>query len=96
MLRADVLHDAVSLDRYLHGRKRNLRDEHYLMRGNEQHELRVEVASDKVVAIVDGRELFDKDGLADLDGGLGLWARVTAAGCFADASVAPRVSGVGS
>jgi hypothetical protein len=89
VLRASVLHDAVSLDRFLHGRKRNLRDEHYLMRGNEWHALGVEVRGDRVVALVDGHELFDKTGLADLEGGLGLWARVTTAGCFPDASVQP-------
>jgi hypothetical protein len=89
LLRASVLHDAVSLDHYIHGRSRDLRDEHYLMRGNEQHELAVQVDGDKVTAFVDGRQLFEKSGLTDLDGGLGLWARVTAAGCFSDASVAP-------
>jgi hypothetical protein len=88
LLRASTLHDTVSLDRYLHGRKRNLREEHYLMRGDEWHELGVEVAGDRVVAIVDGRQVFDTAGLADLDGGLGLWARVTTAGCFADATAA--------
>jgi hypothetical protein len=89
LLRESTLHDTVSLDRYVHGRKRNLREEHILLRGDEWHELRAEVAGVRVTAIMDGRPLFDQDGLTDLDGGLGLWARVTTAGCFADATVEP-------
>jgi hypothetical protein len=89
LLRASVLHDAISLDHYIHGRSRDLRDEHYLMRGNEQHELAAQVDGDRVIAFVDGRQIFEKSGLSNLDGGLGLWSRVTAAGCFADANVAP-------
>ena len=92
VLRASVLHDAVSLDRFIHGRKRNLREEHYLMRGNEWHELQAQVSGDQVAALVDGRELFATGGLSNLDGGLGLWARVTTAGCFSDASVEPLAS----
>jgi hypothetical protein len=89
LLRASILHDTVSLDRFLHGRKRNLREEHLLMRGDEWHELQLDVADHAVAATVDGHRLFDATGLDEIDGGLGLWARVTAAGCFADATVAP-------
>lgn len=93
VLRSSTLHDTVSLDRYLHGQKRNLREEQVLMRGNEWHELRVEVMDGQVTALLDGRVLFYETGLTDLDGGLGLWARVTTAGCFADAVVQPLVAG---
>jgi hypothetical protein len=95
VLRESTLHDTVSLDRYVHGRKRALREEHYLLRGDEQHELRAEVAGHRVTAIMDGRPLFYEDGLTDLDGGLGLWARVTTAGCFADATVEPLTKETG-
>ena len=89
VLRASILHDAISLDRFLHGRKRNLREEHYLLRGNEEHELRAEVTPGRVVAFIDGKELFYEDRLTDLEGGLGLWARVTASACFSEAGVGP-------
>jgi hypothetical protein len=44
------------------------------------------------VASIDGHDLFYEDSLTDLDGGLGLWARVTTAGCFSEAAVAPLSS----
>jgi len=96
VLRASVLHDTVSLDRFLHGRKRNLREEHYLMRGNEWHDLQAKVTDGRVVAVFDGKELFYEDRLTDLDGGLGLWARVTAGACFSETDAGPDPAAAGN
>jgi hypothetical protein len=89
VLTASAIHDTVALHRYLHGRQRWVREEHYLTRGDETHALSVEVQGDRVAAAIDGKKLFDERGIVDTDGGIGLWARVTALGCFSDVQVTP-------
>jgi hypothetical protein len=66
-----------------------VQEQQHLTRGNETHALAVEVRGDRVAAIVDGKTLFDVPGIVDADGGIGLWARVTALGCFGEARVTP-------
>jgi hypothetical protein len=79
----------VALQRYLHGRMRWVREEHYITRGDEAHDVRVDVQGDRVAATIDGKTLFDERGIEDTDGGIGLWARVTTLGCFSDVQVSP-------
>lgn len=87
LLHVDTLHDVVSLERYVHGRKREQRDERRRTRGNERHELRAEVRGSSVTALLDGARVFEQDGLEETRGSIGLWSRVTAEGCFEQAAV---------
>lgn len=89
VLTVSAIHDTVALHRYLHGHVRWVREEHYLTRGDETHDLSLEVRGDRVAAIIDGKTLFDEPGIVDTDGGIGLWARVTTLGCFGEARVTP-------
>jgi hypothetical protein len=89
LLSVSAIHDTVALQRYLHGHKRWVREEHYLTRGDEAHALAVEVRGDRVAAIVDGTTLFDESGIVDTEGGIGLWARVSSRACFGEARVTP-------
>ena len=85
LLKASALHDALILERYLHGKRRDMRDERLRLRANEWHELRLEVRGDRVTVYNDGRWIFEENGLLETAGGLGLWARATSAGCFSEA-----------
>jgi hypothetical protein len=89
LLTVSAIHDTVALQRYLHGRKRWVREEHYITRGDESHALAVEVRGDRVAAVIDGKTLFDAPGIVETEGGIGLWARVTTLGCFGAARVTP-------
>jgi hypothetical protein len=89
LMKASAIHDAYVLERYIHGRRRDLREERVRTRGNEWHELRLQVLHDTVTVFHDGRKVLDEGGLEQADGGLALWARVTTAGCFAEAAVRP-------
>jgi hypothetical protein len=89
VLTVSAIHDTVALHRYLHGRERWVREEHYLTRGDEAHDLSVDVRGDRVAAAIDGKTLFDESGIVDTDGGIGLWARVTTLGCFGEVRVTP-------
>jgi hypothetical protein len=89
LLNVSAIHDTVALQRYLHGRMRWVREEHYITRGDEAHDVRVDVQGDRVAATIDGKTLFDERGIEDTDGGIGLWARVTTLGCFSDVQVSP-------
>jgi hypothetical protein len=89
LLKASLLHDVFVLERYVRGRKRGLREERVRLRGDEWHELGLVVRGGRVAALGDGRPIFEETGLPDTDGGIGLWARVTAAGCFGEARVEP-------
>jgi hypothetical protein len=91
LMKASALHDTYSLERYIGGRKRDLREERVRLRGNEWHQLRLELFSDQATVFHDGRMIFQEHGLEQTDGGVALWARVTTAGCFADAAVQPSV-----
>jgi hypothetical protein len=87
LLRQSALHDVVVLERYVHGRKRDMREEHEITRGNNTHTLGVQVDGGVVTALLDGQPIFQTDHVVDTDGGIGLWSRVTATGCFSEAQV---------
>jgi hypothetical protein len=87
LLRASAIHDVVAIERYVHGRKRVLREERLRTRGDEARALTVQVQGDHVAATVDGRPVLREDGLVETAGGVGLWARATARACFSDAQV---------
>lgn len=93
LLEASATHDIVALKRYIHGRERWQREVHLITRGEEWHDLRAAVRGDRVTASLDGRVLFEEAGLQETAGGVGLWARVTSAGCFSEARVEPRPAG---
>jgi hypothetical protein len=94
LLRLSALHDVVALERYVHGRKREQRQEHVLTHGDEWHELQARVLGDRVAATLDGRPILEEGGLLETDGGLGLWARVSGAGCFSQARMEPDARGL--
>jgi hypothetical protein len=87
LLKASALHDAFILERYVHGNKRDMRDERVRLRANEWHELRLEVRGDRISAFQDRQLIFEESGLVETVGGLGLWARVTTAACLSEARV---------
>jgi hypothetical protein len=89
LLKASALHDVFVLERHLHGKQRDLREVRVRLHGNEWHDMRIEVRGDRVAAFRDGQPLFEERGVVDTDGGLGLWARVTSAGCFSQAEAQP-------
>lgn len=89
LLKASALHDALILGRYLHGHWRDMREERLRIHGDEWHELGLTVRGDQVAAFSDGRPVFQESGVLETAGGLGLWARVTSAGCFSEAQAAP-------
>lgn len=93
LLKASALHDSFALERYLHGRRRDLREERLRLHGDDWHELRPELRGGRLTASVDGRETFEEGGLSETVGGLGLWARVTGPGCSAEAQVTAAVTG---
>jgi hypothetical protein len=87
LLEQSALHDVLRLDRYIHGRRRDVRERLVRTRGNEWHTLHVRLQGQRVVAGVDGQDLLRADDVADTAGGIGLWARATAATCFSGLSV---------
>jgi hypothetical protein len=95
LLRLDATHDTLALLRHLHGHDREVREVRLRTRGNEWHEVALTVQGDRVAAAVDGRPAFEEPDLADTSGGVGLWARVTSAGCFRDARVEPQSTSAG-
>ena len=87
LLEASALHDFVRLDHFVHGRRRDLREKRVRTHGNEWHELQARIFPGQVQAYIDGRLIFQQTQLADLTGGIGLWARVSQAACFSVAAV---------
>ena len=87
LVEQSALHDILRLDRYIHGKRRDLREKLVRTHGNEWHLLRVDVRGSRVTASVDDEPAFSVDNVPDTDGGIGLWARATAATCFSDARV---------
>jgi hypothetical protein len=86
----NATHDVIALDRYIHGRRRDVREKLLRTRGDEWHELRLDLSGSRATLYADGRLLLDQDGLSEPVGGLALWARNTTAGCFQQTSVQPR------
>ena len=87
MLEQSALHDILRLDRYIHGKRRDLREKLFRTHGNEWHTLRVDVSGSVVTANVDGEQVFGVSAVPDTAGRIGLWARAAAATCFSDARV---------
>jgi hypothetical protein len=87
LVEQSALHDILRLDRYRRGKRRDLREKLFRTHGNEWHVLRVDVHGSSVTAGVDGQAVFSVDNVPDTQGGIGLWARATAATCFSDARV---------
>lgn len=94
LLEQSALHDVLRLDRFIHGKRRDLREKLYRTHGNEWHVLTVDVAGPHVTASVDGQPIYTVDGVPDTEGGIGLWARTAAATCFSEADVTVGSGGV--
>ena len=93
VVRTSATHDVMVLVRYLHGRKRDVREERVRTHGNEWHELRLDVRRERAAAYLDGRLIIEEGGLVESAGGVALWARVNSAGCFSEARVEPLPAG---
>jgi len=93
LLEQSALHDILRLDRYVHGRRRDLREKLFRTHGNEWHVLRLDVSGSTVSGSVDGLNVFTVDGVPDTDGSVGLWARAAAATCFSAASISVVANG---
>ena len=87
LLEQSALHDVLRLDRYIHGKRRDLREKLYRTHGNEWHVLAVDVAGGHIVGAVDGQSIYSVDNVPSTEGGIGLWARTAAATCFSEADV---------
>lgn len=87
VLRQSALHDILRLDRYINGKRRDVREKLYRTHGDEWHTLSVEVDGDRVTASIDGHQMYTVSGLPATDGGIGLWARTSAATCFDEGGV---------
>jgi hypothetical protein len=89
VLEASTLHDFTRLDRFLHGRRRDVREKRVRTRAHEWHEVSVRVTGERVAALLDGKPIFEQTRVKDTAGGLGLWARATDTACFSDVRVEP-------
>jgi hypothetical protein len=95
LLEESALHDVLRLDRYIHGKRRDVREKLVRTHGNEWHTLDLSVAGDQVTAGLDGETVYEVSGLSDTAGGVGVWGRTAAATCFDSAQVqadAPAVA----
>jgi hypothetical protein len=96
LLEQSALHDVLRLDRYVHGKRRDLREKLFRTRGNEWHTLLLEVAGTQVTAGVDDKtSVFTVDNVPETEGGIGLWARAAAATCFSEVQVVVGSGGGG-
>jgi hypothetical protein len=87
LLEQSALHDILRLDRYIHGKRRDLREKLFRTHGNEWHVLQLDVSGSTVTAGVDDQPIFTVNDVPDTSGGIGLWARAAAATCFSSAQV---------
>jgi len=87
LLEVSALHDVLRLDHYVHGQRRDVREEVYRTRGDEEHTLAVDVHGQEATALIDGKVGFTVGGLEDTAGGIGLFGRTAAATCFSQAAV---------
>jgi hypothetical protein len=87
LLEENALHDILRLDRFVHGKRRDLREQLVRTHGNESHTLGLAVSGQSVTASLDGSPVYVVDDLQDTSGGIGVWARAAAATCFSDVSV---------
>ncbi len=87
LLEVNALHDIVRLDRYIHGRRRDVREEVYRTRGNEWHTLSLDVDGGAMDASIDGKPLYAVPGLQDASGEIGVFGLTASATCFSEADV---------
>jgi hypothetical protein len=87
LLEESALHDILRLDRYVHGKRRDLREKLVRTHANEWHTLDLTVQGDHVTAGLDGVPVYEVSGVPDTAGGVGLWGRTAAATCFDSAQV---------
>src|SRR5258708_37216606 len=87
LLEQSALHDVLRLDRYIYGKRRDLREKLYRTHGNEWHTLQLDVVGSSVTAGVDGETIYTVSDVPDASGGIGLWARASAATCFSSVRV---------
>jgi hypothetical protein len=85
LLEESALHDILRLDRYIHGKRRDVREALLRTHGNEWHTLLLSVDGGTVTAGLDGAPAYTVTGLEDTAGGIGVWGRTAAATCFSDA-----------
>jgi hypothetical protein len=88
-LEQSALHDILRIDRYIHGKRRDVREELLRTRANEWHILRVDVAGSTVSASVDGQLKYVANNVPDTDGSVALWARTAASTCFGEVHIVP-------
>jgi hypothetical protein len=96
LLEQSALHDILRLDRYIHAKRRDLREKLFRTHGDQWHVLQIQVNGSSVTAGVDGETVFSVDGMTAAMGGIGLWARAAAATCFSDARITVGGGGGGS
>jgi hypothetical protein len=82
VLEQSALHDILRLNRYVHARRRDVREKLARTHGNEWHTLKVSVRGDVVSASLGSQEIYSVNHLAETSGGIGMWARTSAATCF--------------
>jgi hypothetical protein len=82
LLEESALHDVLRLDRYIHGKRRDVREKLYRTHGNEWHTLQLTVQGSQITAGIDGEVIYQVSGVTDTAGGVGLWARAAKASCF--------------
>lgn len=89
LLEISAIHDVLVLEHYINGHKRWVREARVRTRGDEWHQLALTVQADTVSAYLDDQLFFQKSGLPDTGGGIGLWARATQEICFSAVRVEP-------
>ena len=89
LVEQSALHDFVRLDRYIHGKRRDIREELLRTHANEWHVLKVNVSGTTVTASVDGQTRYAVNTVPDTDGGIALWARAAGATCFGAVQIVP-------
>jgi hypothetical protein len=87
VLEQSALHDILRLDRYVHGKRRDVREKLYRTHANDWHTLGLTVQGDQVTAAIDGQSIYSVSGVPDTAGGVGVWARTAEASCFDQVAV---------
>ena len=87
LLEENALHDILRLDRYVNGKRRDLREQLLRTHGNEWHTLTLSVNGDAVTAGLDGQPIYTVSGLHDTAGPIGVWGRSAAPTCFSTVQV---------
>jgi hypothetical protein len=96
LLEASALHDYLRLDRYVQGKRRDIRETMLRLHGNDWHVLDLNVVGSMVTAGLDGEQLFTVQSVDETAGSIGLWARTSAASCFSQTVVQVGASSIGA